>query len=98
METDPSKVLSDDWDLDRSDRACSHARTCRGCSMRLCGRLIDPASGAGSMTTLRLSHVAPWGFDAADIRVPVTVRYGEEDVLVPAAHGAWLAAHVAWPS
>jgi pimeloyl-ACP methyl ester carboxylesterase len=26
--------------------------------------------------------------------VPVEVRYGAKDVLVPAAHGAWLGAHV----
>jgi pimeloyl-ACP methyl ester carboxylesterase len=26
--------------------------------------------------------------------VPTEIRYGAKDVLVPAAHGAWLAAHV----
>ena len=30
----------------------------------------------------------------AEISVPVEVRYGVDDVLVPAAHGAWLAAHI----
>ena len=38
--------------------------------------------------------VKPWGFDISEIRVPVEVRYGLTDVLVPAAHGEWLAAHV----
>ena len=32
------------------------------------------------------------GFDR--FAVPVLVRYGASDVLVPAAHGAWLGAHV----
>jgi pimeloyl-ACP methyl ester carboxylesterase len=41
-----------------------------------------------------LAFVEPWGFDVFEIRVPVQVRYGATDVLVPAAHGAWLAAHV----
>ena len=36
----------------------------------------------------------PWGFDVGQITVPVLVRYGATDVLVPAAHGEWLAAHV----
>ena len=35
-----------------------------------------------------------WGFELAQIAVPVLVRYGASDVLVPAAHGAWLAARV----
>ncbi|MEP7022414.1 MAG: hypothetical protein ABJB47_01085 [Actinomycetota bacterium] len=29
-----------------------------------------------------------------EIRVPVTIRYGSQDVMVPAAHGAWRAGHV----
>jgi pimeloyl-ACP methyl ester carboxylesterase len=41
-----------------------------------------------------LAHIKPWGFDVEEIHVPVEIRYGVDDVLVPAAHGAWLGAHV----
>jgi pimeloyl-ACP methyl ester carboxylesterase len=41
-----------------------------------------------------LAFVAPWGFDVQEIAVPVEIRYGDGDVLVPSAHGRWLAAHV----
>jgi pimeloyl-ACP methyl ester carboxylesterase len=41
-----------------------------------------------------LAMIEPWGFDLDDITVPVTLRYGSEDVLVPAAHGEWLSRHV----
>lgn len=38
--------------------------------------------------------VRSWGFDVADIRVPVAVYQGRADAMVPFAHGVWLAAHV----
>jgi len=41
-----------------------------------------------------LSFVAAWGFDLGAITVPVEVRFGEYDVLVPASHGHWLVDHV----
>ncbi len=41
-----------------------------------------------------LAAVAPWGFDLADIRVPVSIWQGREDAMVPYAHGQWLAAAV----
>ena len=34
---------------------------------------------------------APWGFDPASIEVPVEIWYGDEDLMVPPTHGAWLA-------
>jgi pimeloyl-ACP methyl ester carboxylesterase len=41
-----------------------------------------------------LAFVMPWGFDPADIAVPTAIWQGSEDLMVPFAHGRWLAAHV----
>ena len=41
-----------------------------------------------------LCFARPWGFEVSEIRVPTRVVYGASDVLVPAAHGEWLARHV----
>ena len=41
-----------------------------------------------------IAAVTPWGFDLADIRVPVVVWQGRQDAMVPFAHGEWLAAAV----
>jgi pimeloyl-ACP methyl ester carboxylesterase len=41
------------------------------------------------------AFLAPWGFDVGAIEVPVLVWQGEEDLMVPASHAAWLRAHVA---
>ena len=35
----------------------------------------------------------PWGFELADIRVPVHIWQGGHDKMVPYAHGQWLAAN-----
>ena len=41
-----------------------------------------------------LAFVGDWGFDVADIRVPVAVWQGHEDMFVPITHGEWLAVHI----
>jgi pimeloyl-ACP methyl ester carboxylesterase len=51
-------------------------------------------NGVGGWVDDDLAFLQPWGFDLADISVPVLVRYGLTDVLVPPAHGEWLAANV----
>jgi pimeloyl-ACP methyl ester carboxylesterase len=36
----------------------------------------------------------PWGFNVADIRVPVIIRHGDEDRFVSIEQGRWLATHI----
>jgi pimeloyl-ACP methyl ester carboxylesterase len=40
-----------------------------------------------------LAGAQPWGFAPADITVPVLILHGDQDRMVPSAHGEWLAAH-----
>lgn len=41
-----------------------------------------------------LAFTRDWGFPLADITVPVAIWQGGLDLMVPPAHGAWLAAHI----
>lgn len=41
-----------------------------------------------------VAHMGSWGFDLADIQVPVQLWHGAQDQFVPFQHGQWLAAHI----
>jgi len=88
---DPSSVL-DDFDLSDSDRA----QLARPEIVQIIRESTaeSAANGVYGWADDDLAFTQPWGFDVSEITVPVLVRYGSTDVLVPRAHGDWLAAHV----
>lgn len=92
IEQDPSKILSDDWQLADADRA----KLARPDVQRVLVEAFRGAYAAGVWGWVDddLAFLTDWGFSLDEITVPVTVRYGAQDVLVPAGHGDWLASHV----
>ena len=57
--------------------------------------VVHPALAAGPAALVDddLAYVAPWGFDPADVAVPLLIVHGGADLMVPGAHGVWLAEH-----
>jgi len=41
-----------------------------------------------------VAFAGPWGFELAQISVPVLLLHGREDLFVPFGHGEWLARHI----
>jgi pimeloyl-ACP methyl ester carboxylesterase len=88
---DPSSLL-DGFDLSESDRA----QLARPEVMQIIAESTaeQAANGVGGWVDDDLAFLKPWGFDIGAVAVPVLIRYGLTDVLVPPVHGEWLAANV----
>jgi pimeloyl-ACP methyl ester carboxylesterase len=88
---DPSTYL-DDFDLSEADRA----QLSRPEVMEIISEATpeQAANGVGGWVDDDLAFLKPWGFEVSAVAVPVLIRYGLTDVLVPPAHGEWLAANV----
>ena len=41
-----------------------------------------------------VAQITPWGFETAQISVPVLLLHGGQDKAVPFSHGQWLASHI----
>ena len=92
MAADPSKVLSDDWQLADADRQILDRHDVQKVMVEAKREALRP--GVWGWVDDDLAFLEPWGFDVDEIQVPITVRYGSQDVMVPPTHGAWLAAHI----
>jgi pimeloyl-ACP methyl ester carboxylesterase len=88
---DPSTIL-DDFDLSESDRE----QLARPEAMQVISETAveQAAHGVGGWVDDGLAFTQPWGFEVSAISIPVLIRYGLTDVLVPPAHGEWLAVNV----
>lgn len=88
---DPSTVLGD-FELSDSDRA----QLARPEFIQVIRESTSEQAlnGVWGWVDDDLAFLRPWGFNVAEIAIPVLVEYGVTDVLVPPAHGEWLAANV----
>ena len=88
---DPSAIL-DQFDLAPSDKEVL-AREDFAQMLRE-SVLEETRNGVWGWVDDDIAFITPWGFDLSTITIPVQVRYGTSDVLVPAAHGEWIAGAV----
>jgi pimeloyl-ACP methyl ester carboxylesterase len=63
--------------------AHSHASTATGLARGVAGWRDDD-----------LAFTRPWGFELSEIRVPALLWQGVQDLMVPVAHGRWLAERI----
>lgn len=91
VDDDPTTVF-DDVELSESDRAVLNDPGVRETFQAATREMF--AHGAWGWVDDDRAFTKPWGFDVTELQVPVEIHYGATDVLVPAAHGKWLAAHI----
>ena len=92
LDGDPAELLGESYELADADVA---AMSDEAVARELRATLREGLrQGFDGWVDDDLAFVNPWGFDPEAITVPVKVRYGATDTLVPAAHGRWLATHI----
>lgn len=84
--------LGSGYELPDSDRESIAAPDRRRVLLEATREALAPG-GWGSVDD-DVAFTQPWGFDPAAITVPTQIWFGEEDTLVPAHHGRWLADHI----
>lgn len=57
--------------------------------------VVEPAleQGPEGMIDDDLAYVRPWGYQPADINIPILLVHGEQDRIVPITHAKWLRDH-----
>lgn len=90
LDAGDADFLGGDYEVSEADRAEMEKRA-DIIARQLRGALTH---GVDGWVDDDLCIVGPWGFDVADIRVPVLLTYGRTDTLVPPAHGDWLLARI----
>ncbi len=60
------------------------------------GEVVGPALAGDPAAPVDddLAYVRPWGVDPAAITAKALVVHGADDLVIPAAHGEWLARHI----
>lgn len=91
LDDDPTAALAG-IELSASDRALLADPGVREALGRSTREMF--AQGSWGWVDDDLAFIRPWGFELEELHLPVEIRYGATDVLVPAAHGEWLAANV----
>jgi pimeloyl-ACP methyl ester carboxylesterase len=92
LDGDPAELLGASYELADADlTAMSNAAVARELRATL-REALRP--GLDGWVDDDLAFVNPWSFDPQAITVPVMVRFGAADTLVPEAHGRWLATHI----
>jgi pimeloyl-ACP methyl ester carboxylesterase len=58
------------------------------------GMVLGNAESIAGWRDDDLAFLRPWGFELASLRVPVLLRQGGDDLMVPPSHGRWLAERI----
>jgi pimeloyl-ACP methyl ester carboxylesterase len=82
------------------DRGMESADAALPLASREFGHFMRPSNQAGLAPGSQgwwddnCQQLRPWGFDLADIAVPVLLLHGRQDMFVSPGHGEWLAKHI----